>query len=150
MTLSTLDCLRHIFQRDLDTLSEQVQATPDHLLWTTPEGISNSVGTLALHLCGNLEHFIGHQLGGSGYVRDREAEFAGTPLDKSAVLERISACSKTVSDALRTLPSDTLDDPMPEPPPQHAGRSIRFFLLQLSCHLSRHSGQLDYLRRMLS
>ena len=48
------------------------------------------------------------------------------------------------------ISSDTLDDHMPEPPPQHTGRSIRFFLLQLSCHFSRHSGQLDYLRRMLS
>ncbi len=148
MSLSTLDSLRHIFERDLQVLYEEVEATPDDTLWRTPNGIPNSVGTLAVHLCGNLEHFIGHLLGGSGYQRDRAAEFSGTPLPKSEVLSRITACAVAVDRTLSALPPNTLDDPMPEPPPHHAGRSKRFFLLQLSCHLSRHMGQLNVLRRM--
>ena len=145
----TLDALQHMFERDLRVLREEVEATPDPHLWTVPSGVHNAVGTLAIHLCGNLEHFVGHLLGGSGYQRDRDAEFAGTPLDKSDVLTRIDACARTVSQTLDTLPLDMLDQPMPSPPAHHAGRSILFFLIQLHSHLSRHTGQLHYLRRML-
>ncbi len=41
------------------------------------------------------------------------------------------------------------NDPMPDPPEQHKGRTIAFFLVQLCCHLSRHRGQLNYIRRIL-
>ena len=43
-----------------------------------------------------------------------------------------------------------LDVPMPSPPPHHAGRTVRFFLIQLNTHLSRHTGQANYLRRILT
>ena len=54
-----------------------------------------------------------------------------------------------LKNALNKLTSEQLLDPMPDTPPQHKGRSIQFFLIQLSCHLSRHTGQLNYLRRIL-
>ena len=58
-----LDHLRHILTRDLGALAAEVRETPDDLLWESAPGITNSVGTLAIHLCGNLRHFIGHHLG---------------------------------------------------------------------------------------
>jgi hypothetical protein len=39
---------------------------------------------------------------------------------------------------------------MPVTPPQHKGRTIGYFLIQLVAHFQRHRGQLNYLRRMLS
>lgn len=39
----------------------------------TAPGITNSVGNLGQHLCGNLQHFIGAVLGSTGYVRNRES-----------------------------------------------------------------------------
>jgi hypothetical protein len=51
--------LADIFTRDLAALAEEVRSTPDELLWTAMPGIINPVGTLAYHLCGNLQHFIG-------------------------------------------------------------------------------------------
>ena len=42
----------------------------------------NSVGHLILHLTGNLNHFVGGQLGKTGYVRDREREFTESNLPK--------------------------------------------------------------------
>lgn len=149
MSQPCLDALQHIFERDLQVVREEVVSTPDRHLWTVPPGVHNAVGTLAIHICGNLEHFIGHLLGGSGYQRDRTAEFAGTPLAKSEVLDRIDSCQRAVANALGNLPLAALERPMPDPPPHHRGRSTLFFLMQLSCHLSRHTGQLHYLRRML-
>ena len=45
-----------------------------------------------LHLTGNLNHFVGAQLAGAGYVRDREREFTETqPPPKSEALDRLDA-----------------------------------------------------------
>jgi len=30
---------------------------------------------LALHICGNLQHFVGAILGNTGYIRERDLEF---------------------------------------------------------------------------
>jgi hypothetical protein len=63
--------------RELVTLRKQIEAYPsDESLWKVVPGISNSGGTLALHLAGNLQHFIGAVLGSTGYIRDRDAEFS--------------------------------------------------------------------------
>ena len=145
-----LDHIRHILTRDLDALSQEVRETPDGLLWKGVPGFTNSVGTLAIHLCGNLRHFIGHEIGGDGFVRDRNAEFSGDPLPKATLLTEIQTAQNAVDSTLSALPAVQLDEPMPNPPPHHRGRSIRFFLMQLSCHLSRHTGQANALRRILT
>ena len=145
-----LESLRHILTRDLQVLAKEVVATPDDVLWSTMDGVTNSVGTLSVHLCGNLRHFVGHLLGKDGYIRNRDLEFAGTPIPKQEVLLEIENTRAAVDQALLHLDPDILDDPMPSPPAHHEGRSVRFFLMQLTCHLSRHSGQVNYLRRVLT
>jgi hypothetical protein len=145
-----LESLRHILTRDLQVLAKEVLATPDDVLWSTMDGVTNSVGTLSVHLCGNLRHFVGHLLGQDGYIRNRDMEFAGTPIPKQEVLLEIENTRAAVDQALLHLDPDILDDPMPSPPAHHEGRSVRFFLMQLTCHLSRHSGQVNYLRRVLT
>ena len=47
----------------------------DEQLWTRPFPYGNSVGNLILHLTGNLSTYIGAQIGGTGYVRNRPLEF---------------------------------------------------------------------------
>jgi hypothetical protein len=145
-----LESLRHILTRDLQVLAKEVLATPDDVLWSTMDGVTNSVGTLSVHLCGNLRHFVGHLLGQDGYIRNRDMEFAGTPIPKQEVLLEIENTRAAVDQALLHFDPDILDDPMPSPPAHHEGRSVRFFLMQLTCHLSRHSGQVNYLRRVLT
>ncbi len=141
--------IAHILTRDLGTLAEEVRQTPDELLWKPMPGITNPVGTLAYHLCGNLRHFIGGILGGSGYVRNREAEFAHQPLSKEVLLLEIEKTIEEVNHALQQLSAEDLSREMPDTPPHHKGRSVGYFLIQLCCHFARHSGQLNYLRRLL-
>ena len=149
-TPQDLQHIRHILTRDLNALAQEVEATPDGLLWQGLPGFPNSMGTLAFHLCGNLRHFIGHEIGGDGYERDRNAEFSGAPLPKATLLAEIQTAQKVIHKVLTDLPPAELDAPMPNPPPHHQGRTIRFFLMQLSCHLSRHTGQANALRRILT
>jgi uncharacterized damage-inducible protein DinB len=142
--------IAQILTRDLGTLAEEVRATPDELLWKSASGVTNSVGTLTYHLCGNLRHFIGSILGNSGYVRNRDAEFAHQPLSKDTLLAEIELTITDVNNALSKLTAEDLTREMPDTPPHHKGRSVGYFLIQLCCHFARHSGQLNYLRRMLT
>src|SRR4051812_26911639 len=64
---------------ELEKLRDQIRelAAPldDQACRTKPLEPGNSFGNLVLHLSGNLNHFVGAQIGGTGYVRDREREF---------------------------------------------------------------------------
>ena len=80
------DALRVMILRELRALDREIAAYPDDdSIWLTPPGISNSTGTLVLHLTGNLRHFIGTVFGKTGYVRNREAEFATKNLFETVV-----------------------------------------------------------------
>src|SRR5437764_673264 len=81
-----------ILVRDLRALRREVEAFADERdLWRVPPGIGNSAGTLALHLAGNIRHYIGAVLGGTGYVRDRDAEFALRDVPRTDLLADIDA-----------------------------------------------------------
>ncbi|MFN5879748.1 MAG: DinB family protein [Flavobacteriales bacterium] len=141
--------VREIILRDLQDLETEVNDTSDHNLWRSVPGITNSVGTLAFHLCGNLRHFIGAVLGKDGYLRMREEEFSRKDLTKEELIREISSTRQAVERALSSLSETQLTEEMPDTPPQHKGRTVGFFLLHWVCHLTTHRGQLNYLRRIL-
>jgi len=150
MENTLLQDVADILDRDLGVLAKEIESTPDDMLWTPAPGVINPTGTLAVHLCGNLRHFIGALLGNDGYVRDRDAEFSHKALPKEQILAEIEATRLAVGAALKKLDPQVLHEIMPGTPPHHAGRTVGFFLIQLCCHFSRHEGQLNYLRRILS
>ena len=144
--------LAAIMGRDLDALAAGIEAYPDDAsLWRVSGNIINSGGTLALHVVGNLSHFVGAVLGGTGYVRDREAEFGDRDVSRAEILARIAACRDEVVSIVEGLDDDLLAGPYPGTLPPHlAGTTTRRFLLHLSGHLMWHRGQLDYHRRILA
>lgn len=139
-----------LFQRDLELLGGELLATPEEHLWETTGAIRNSIGTLTLHLCGNLQHFVGAVLGGSGYVRDRDAEFATRGSSRDELLHGVEEARMMVVRVLSSLPPERLLEPMQQVPPRFEGSSIGFYLAHLSGHLAYHLGQVNYLRRALS
>ena len=56
-------------------------------------------------MTGNLKHFIGHILGESDYIRDREAEFSTPHLSKAALSLEIASTKEAIN-----LAFDKLDD----------------------------------------
>lgn len=137
-----------IFARDLDTLRAEVLSYPDdESPWVLPHGAPNSGGTLVLHLCGNLRHFIGAGLGASGYVRDREAEFQtrGTSRAELAALIHITAAEVALS--LNALDAARLDETMTI---GTSSFTVERGLLHLAVHLTYHLGQIDYHRRIVT
>lgn len=142
--------LRLLLVRELEAFGRELSLFPnDELVWATLPGISNSAGTLALHVCGNLQHFVGGILGATGYVRDRDAEFSQRGVSRTALAREISQTIHVVESVLPRLSSRDLTLEYPE-----AVGGVRFttglFLLHLSTHIAHHLGQAGYLRRALT
>ncbi len=135
--------------RDLRALRRELEAYGDERdLWRVAPGISNSAGNLAMHLAGNLQYFIGTVLGGTDYVRDRDAEFNRRDVPRAELLRDIDAAIAAV--ALLSRVSDAeLAQPYPQPV---AGVTLATgdFLLHLAAHCTYHLGQVDYHRRLLT
>ena len=134
-----------LFTRDLRRVAQEIEAFPtDESLWQTAPGVTNSAGNLALHLEGNLREYIGRQLGGIAYTRQRPLEFSTTGLMRADVAARIDAVRETVIPALAKADLDALF------PENVLGQPLttRQFVFHLLGHLNYHLGQIDYLRRM--
>ncbi len=145
-----LPSLTQLFIRDLAALDREVQAYPDDALpWRVVPGISNSGGNLILHLTGNLQHFVGACLGGSGYVRDRAAEFNTRDLPRTTLQARVAAARDAVASSLPHVSETVLRAPFPEP---IGGFEVETadFLLHLLDHFAYHLGQIDYHRSIVT
>src|SRR2546421_5977192 len=110
-------CIAAILSRDLRALRREIEAYGDERdLWRAAPGISNGGGTLALHLAGNIQFYVGTVLGGTGYVRDRPAEFARRDVPRTELLREIDAALAAVAPRLGPLPLAPLSPPHPPPP----------------------------------
>ena len=142
--------LSRLFARELATLRDELLAYPNEAdIWAVPTGVPNSAGNLALHLAGNLRWFIGAQLGATGYVRDREAEFAKRNVPRVELIAMIEATRDEVTRTLATLDAATLDAWFPI---EIFGMRLLTarFLLHLEGHFCYHLGQIDYHRRIVT
>lgn len=141
--------LHDLYARDLQRLRDAVAAYPDDdALWRTAGAISNSGGTLCLHLCGNLRHFIGHTLGGHAYVRDREREFSARGLTRAELLAEVDRMRIEVLGTLAALEPTALERTFPQHLMEREWRTDEL-LVHLHGLLCYHLGQLDYHRRIL-
>jgi hypothetical protein len=142
--------LASLFARDLSRLAEQLRAfSTDDAFWETPPGITNSAGTLSLHLDGNLREYIGRQLGGVSYTRDRPLEFSARGVSRDVLIARISELCELIPSIVASLSETQIEAIYPEQlfdAPMTTGE----FLLHLYGHLNWHRGQLDYVRRIVA
>ena len=137
------------FTRYYQQCSEKIHALVDPLtdeqIWTRPYPYGNSIGHLILHLTGNLSYYIGAEIGGTGYVRNRPLEFSdGTGHPKDALLRNFDVAIATVLTVLQKQTEGDWDTPF-------AGKGMefaqnRFFaFLHCAAHMSHHTGQMVYL-----
>jgi len=139
-----------VFCRELDDLVKELDLFPNEAgIWATLPGVTNPVGTIALHLCGNLQFLIGAKLGGSGYVRDREREFAARGIARADLKAEIGRTRQAVVAALASVTDVRLAEVYAFVP-NGMRLPTGLFLLHLATHLSFHIGQAGYLRRALT
>lgn len=137
--------------RDLDRMIGQIRAYPDEQsVWRTAGSIKNAAGTLALHVAGNLEHFVGSALGQSDHIRDRQAEFEVRDVPREELAQRLERCRDRVVSTLESFDDARMSEPYPiELPPPLQG-TVHWFLVHLCAHTNWHLGQMDYHRRILT
>ena len=144
------DDLRTLLVRELDAFAREVEMFPDDAsLFRTLPGVANSAGNLALHVCGNLQHFVGAVLGSTGYVRNRDAEFQARSGRREDVARALRETAAVVAKALEQLSAEALEKPYPQPVGD-LQLPCRLFLIHLAVHLGFHLGQAGYLRRIVT
>jgi uncharacterized damage-inducible protein DinB len=116
----------------------------DKQFWTKPFAFGNSFGNLVLHLTGNLNYYIGAQIAGTGYVRDRPLEFSdATRPSKKEVLKKFDQSIEMVLDAIS---SQSAEDWSKEYTAVGADARDRFdMVFHCATHLHHHIGQMMYL-----
>jgi len=116
----------------------------DEQLWAKPFAFGNSIGHLVLHLTGNLNYYIGAQVAGTGYVRDRPLEFSDAARPSKA--EVLKTFDQAVEMVLATINSQSAEDWSKEYAAVGADAHDRFdMVLRCATHLHHHIGQMMYL-----
>ncbi len=139
-----------LFERELDRLEAEVAAYPDdESLWVVGGNIANAGGTLALHVTGTLNHYVGALLGGTGYRRNRDEEFSARDVPQGELLRLIRGARSTVGDSLAKLGDFHLREEMRGLPERYEGSTVSWMLMHVLGHIQYHTGQLNYHRRIL-
>ncbi len=147
---SSVESLAALYARDLAAVGREVDAYADDVQpWVVVPGLPNVGGTLVLHVCGNLRHYVGAVLGGSGYVRDRPMEFSTHDVSRQQLGQIVNSARAEVARALSAIDPAILQIRYPE----RVGPVLLTtgdFLFHLVSHLAYHLGQLDYHRRVVT
>ena len=142
--------LQKLFERDLNKLINEIESYQnEESLWLISEDIRNSGGNLALHLVGNLRTYIGKNLGGFEYIRNREVEFSAKNIPKETLLSMIKETKIIILTTLESLNIKQLEGIYTE---EILGYEMttQYFLIHLYGHLSYHLGQINYHRRIFN
>lgn len=124
---------------------EMAAPLTEEQFWLKPFPFGNSFGHLVLHLTGNLNYYIGAQIAGTGYVRDREREFTEMQHpSKAEVLQRFDEANEMV---LKTVRTQSVEDWSASYSAVGAGDAGNRFHMVLKCaaHVDHHVGQMIYL-----
>jgi Protein of unknown function (DUF1572) len=145
-----ISSIQKLLLRDLDKLEQEIRLYPTReSLWLIKGDIKNPAGNLCLHLCGNLQHYFGANLGNTGYKRNRDAEFSTRDLPPEKLTTEIQAAKAAIQKTFLLLKEEDMDNEYPEKVFADPMTS-RFFFIHLTAHLSYHLGQVNYHRRLVA
>ena len=133
-------------------LTRQVQECLNGLqldqIWWRPNEASNAIGNLVLHCVGSTRFYIGHVIGNSDFVRNRDTEFSERrSLPVAELLAHLNIAIEEADDVLSHLDPATLLTP--------AERALKpaivmdIISLQV-VHYALHVGQIAYATKLLN
>ena len=136
------------FLRDdfLPKLLHCVEQMPDEDIWWRPNEVSNSIGNLILHLCGNIRQWIVAGIGGGDFQRNRDAEFtARGPIPRKELVRLLQESINAVEGVLAGISGERLLN-------RHHVQKYDPTELQMIYHVvehfSYHLGQILYIYKL--
>jgi uncharacterized damage-inducible protein DinB len=146
LTQLTRSALVRELEQQRDAIRELAANLDEAAFWSRPLEPSNSIGHLLLHLTGNLNHFVGGQIGGSGYVRDRPREFTETAVPTKT--DALAGLDDAVAAFRRVVEGLTAEQLTAAHPEARFGNVIQA-LISVVSHFALHRGQISYLARLV-
>lgn len=144
-----IETLKALFTRDLKRLRKEVELyNNENNLWKVEKNIANSAGNLCLHLIGNLNTYIGKEIGKIDYVRNRELEFSLKNIPRKELLHKIDKTIEVILKSFDKLDESIMKNEYPILVFEEK-TSTEYFLIHLTTHLSYHLGQINYHRRLI-
>jgi len=144
-----LETIIVLFERDLHKLITEIELYKNEdNIWRVDKNISNSAGNLTLHLIGNLNTYIGKEIGKINFVRNRELEFSQKNIPRQELIKNLKDTINVVRNSLLSFPKDELENEYPILVFTEK-TSTGYFLIHLTTHLSYHLGQINYHRRLI-
>ncbi len=144
-----IDTLKILLNRDLKRLITEIQQYKIEAdIWKVKGLINNSAGNLCLHLVGNLNTYIGKELGKTEYIRNRELEFSLKDVPRQELIQKIENTIEIINETLDNFDGNLLEAEYPILVFDHK-TSTEYLLVHLTTHLTYHLGQINYHRRLI-
>ncbi|MFN7930152.1 MAG: DinB family protein [Blastocatellia bacterium] len=117
-------------------------------LWHRSSDNENAIGNLILHLCGNMQQWIGSGVGGEQDTRTREAEFAARgEVSKESLLQLLQ---ERLAHNLAILERVTPERLVERIKPQDYDVSVLEAIYQVVGHFQQHTGQIIFATKLLT
>jgi uncharacterized damage-inducible protein DinB len=145
LAISIARDLSRYYQERADRIVELVQPLSREQVWRRPYPYGNSIGHLLLHLTGNLNYYIGTEIAGTGYVRNRPLEFSdAVQHPPEALLKDFAGAIAMVGATLAAQGEGGWSTAYAAKGMEQAGDRFYAFV-SCAAHLAHHTGQIIYL-----
>jgi uncharacterized damage-inducible protein DinB len=141
--------LANYFEKVAVKLHQWVDPLSNEQFWRNPYAYGNDIGHLVLHLTGNLNYYIGAQIAGNGYVRDRDREF--TEAARPSKEEALRKFDGAIALAAETVRKQSAEEWTADYSAERSTAKDRFsIVLDCAAHADHHVGQIINLSRELT
>ncbi|WP_298297013.1 DinB family protein [Hydrotalea sp.] len=140
-------CL-HYWQENLQKTTYCLSLLTEQQVWQQPNTVTNCIGNLILHLCGNISQYILATVGEKNFHRNRNAEFENkTQLPKAVLLQQLN---EVIIEAGKITAQCPADDMLKNYAVQIYEMSGIAILIHVTEHFSYHAGQIVLLTKQMT
>jgi uncharacterized damage-inducible protein DinB len=134
-------------ERNTPRVATCLEQLSEEDVWQSPNDISNSIGNLILHICGNMRQYIISSIGGEEDRRERDKEFSATGgYTKAELLQKLET---TVNEAVQVVKDAGIDELLRIRSVQGYSYSGVGNIIHVTGHYSYHTGQIAFWTKLL-
>ncbi len=139
---------RRLFEESFSRIRQCLGMLSAEQIWQQPSKVSNSIGTLVVHVCGNSRQWIVSGLGQRPDQRQRSTEFSGKQRFSSReLIEMLNTVEKEIEEVLNQLQTEQLLATYQVQAFRETGISMLIHVIE---HTSYHVGQITYLTKWMT